>query len=129
MRSLFLIVFLPLLAWSCATAPEAPVVVETVAEPVAAAEIPERAIPEESLYPLLVAEFALRRRAYEVALDQYMEQAGILDDAGVSAHTTHLAQFMQREPEALEAVEQWVALEPDNLCAGDLRPAHSLLRS
>ena len=119
MRHLLVIVLLPLMAWSCATAPEAPVVAETVVEPAAPAEIPERAIPEESLYPLLVAEFALRRRAYEVALDQYMEQAAILQDAGVSSHTTHLAQFMQREPEALEAVEQWVALEPDNVEANN----------
>lgn len=119
MRRLYLIVILPLLAWSCATAPEAPVVVETDSEPEATVEVPERAIPEESLYPLLVAEFALRRRAYEVALDQYMEQSSLLEDAGISAHTTHLAQFMQREPEALEAVQQWVALEPDNIEANN----------
>ena len=120
MRRLCLIVLLPLLAWSCATAPEAPVVAEVEDEPeVVEQALPERAIPTESLYPLLVAEFALRRRAYEVALDQYMEQSMVLQDAGVSAHTTHLAQFMQREPEALEAVQQWVALEPDNIEANN----------
>lgn len=119
MRRLYLIVLLPLLAWSCTTAPEAPVVAEIASEPEAPAEVPERAIPQESVYPLLVAEFALRRRAYEVALDQYMEQSSLLEDAGVSAHTTHLAQFMQREPEALEAVQQWVELEPDNIEANN----------
>lgn len=119
MRHLYLIALLPLLAWSCANTPETPVIEAAAVEPTEPVEIPERAIPQESLYPLLVAEFALRRRAYEVALDQYMNQATILEDASVSAHTTHLAQFMQREPEALEAVEQWVALEPDNVEANN----------
>ena len=80
-----------------------------------AAEPPERPFPGDSLYPLLVAEFALRRRDYDVALDNYLTQSRILRDAGVSAHTTHLTQFMQREPEALGAAELWVELDPDNV--------------
>jgi len=80
----------------------------------AVAKPPERPFPDDSLYPLLVAEFALRRRAYDVALDQYLEQSQILRDAGVSAHTTHLTQFMQREREALQASQLWVELDPHN---------------
>ena len=80
----------------------------------AVAKPPERPFPDDSLYPLLVAEFALRRRAYDVALDQYLEQSRILRDAGVSAHTTHLTQFMQREREALQAARLWVELDPHN---------------
>ena len=76
---------------------------------------PERPFPEESLYPLLVAEFALRRRNYDLALETYMAQAPLLRDAGVSAHTSRLAQFMKRDGEAIEASELWVELEPDNL--------------
>ena len=38
-------------------------------------------------------EYALRRRAYDVALEQYLVQAPVLRDPGISAHTTHLAQF------------------------------------
>jgi tetratricopeptide (TPR) repeat protein len=78
-------------------------------------EPPERPFPDDSLYPLLVAEFALRRREYDMALDQYVEQAERLDDAGVAAHTARLAQFMRREPEAIKASETWVALDPDNM--------------
>lgn len=101
---------------ACAGQPQEPVVSAPVEpEPSEPVEVPERAIPAESLYPLLLAEFALRRREYDVALDQYMAQAPMLRDPGVSAHTTHLTQFLQREPEALEAVELWVELEPDNL--------------
>lgn len=106
---------------ACAStpAPEAPVA-EVPAEPEAEpAPPPERAIPADALYPLLVAEFALRRGAYDVALDQYIDQSRILRDRGVSAHTTHIAQFLQREPEAMAAARLWVELEPDNLEANN----------
>ena len=79
-------------------------------EPVAA----ERPFPDDSVYPLLVAEFALRRRVYDVALDNYLQQSEVLRDAGVSAHTTHLTQFMQKEREALQASQLWVELDPKN---------------
>jgi tetratricopeptide (TPR) repeat protein len=77
--------------------------------------VPERPIPEASVYPLLVAEFALRRRDFDTALRNYLEQAEILRDPAVSAHATHLAQFLQREREAFRAVRLWVELEPDNV--------------
>ncbi|MEE4108490.1 MAG: hypothetical protein V2I24_04035, partial [Halieaceae bacterium] len=77
--------------------------------------VPERPIPDESVYPLLVAEFALRRRDFDTALETYLEQAEILRDPQVSAHATHLAQFMQREREAFRAVRLWVELDPDNV--------------
>ncbi|EED33910.1 TPR domain protein [gamma proteobacterium NOR5-3] len=75
----------------------------------------ERPIPDASVYPLLLAEFALRRRDFDTALNTYLEQADVLRDPAVSAHTTHLAQFLQREREAFRAVRLWVELEPDNL--------------
>lgn len=77
--------------------------------------VPERPIPEASVYPLLLAEFALRRRDFETALDTYLQQAAILRDPAVSAHTTHLAQYLQREPEAFQAARLWVELEPGNV--------------
>jgi len=75
----------------------------------------ERSIPADSLYPLLVAEFALRQRDYGLALEQYMEQSRLLRDAGLSAHTTHLTQFLQRENEAMQSAQLWVELAPDNV--------------
>ncbi len=90
--------------------PAAPV--EASSEAVAS---PERAFPDDSLYPLLVAEFALRRRRYDVALENYLEQAERLRDRGISAQTARLAQFMHRDQEAISASELWVELDPDNL--------------
>ena len=74
----------------------------------------ERAIPQDSVYPLLLAEFALRRRDFTTALKTYLEQAEILRDPAVSAHTTHLAQFLRREREAFRAVRLWAEIEPDS---------------
>ncbi|TCO76252.1 tetratricopeptide repeat protein [Chromatocurvus halotolerans] len=73
-----------------------------------------RRLPDDSVYPLLAAEFALRKRDYPTAMNLYMEQAAKLRDPAVSAHATHLAQYLQREDAAREAVTLWVELEPDN---------------
>jgi len=78
-------------------------------------ETAERPIPPDSLYPLLVAEFALRQRDYDVALEQYMQQSRLLRDPGLSAHTTHLSQFLQRDSEALQSAQLWVELAPDSI--------------
>ncbi|MBT4521814.1 MAG: tetratricopeptide repeat protein, partial [Halieaceae bacterium] len=109
---------------ACTTAdpvPDTPVAGDDTLEPPPLVTPQARTIPDNSVYPLLVAEFALRRRAFDVALDHYMAQSRVLRDPAVSAHTTHLAQFMKREPEALAAAQLWVELEPDNL------EAHSTL--
>jgi tetratricopeptide (TPR) repeat protein len=89
-----------------------PVVPQPPAEP---APVAERPIPPDSVYDLLVAEFALRRQEYDLALDRYLELAPVLRDPGVSAHTTHLAQFQRREADAFAAVSLWTELEPDNV--------------
>ena len=101
-----------------ATKPDQPPAAAAAPEP-APPPPPERAIPDDSVYPLLLAEFALRRGAFDVALEQYSTQAPLLRDPGVSAHTTHLAQYLAREQEALEAAQLWVELDPDNLEANN----------
>jgi tetratricopeptide (TPR) repeat protein len=78
-------------------------------------EVPERPFPDDSLYPLLVAEFALRRNDYQLALDNYREQAKELRDPGVSAHATRLAQFLRQDDVAIETSQLWVELEPEQL--------------
>ncbi len=103
---------------ACASAPEAPPEAKTAEIPQAPAPEPEpveRPFPDDAIYPLLVAEFALRRGAYDTALLNYMVEARKLDDAGVARHTTHLAQFLDEDSDALEAVQLWLKSEPDNL--------------
>jgi len=76
---------------------------------------PTRAIPADSIYPLLLAEFALRNRQYHLALENYLGQSEILEDAGLNSLTTKLAQFLKDDRAALQAASQWVTLQPQNL--------------
>ncbi len=119
MLRLFIFATLLPLVTGCTSQATAPPVAPTAEKIAVEEEQEERPIPDDSLYPLLVAEFALRRSAYDVALEHYLSQSEILDDPAVSAHATHLAQFMQREDEAMEAVLLWLALEPENVEANN----------
>ncbi|MFV8816695.1 tetratricopeptide repeat protein [Haliea sp. E17] len=120
-----LIVLLPALALlaACAATPEQPAA-ESPAQVEAAPPAPEpepleRPFPEASVYPLLVAEFALRRGDYDTAMNNYIEQARVLDDAGVARHTTHLAQFLDNDELTLEAVQLWLRKQPEELEANN----------
>ncbi|TDG12397.1 tetratricopeptide repeat protein [Seongchinamella unica] len=136
MRRFATIVFGSSLLAACAThTPPEPVAAVTEPPPEEAAEVPERAFPADSIYPLLVAEFAIRRHDYQTALDNYLQQANKLQDAGVSKHATHLAQFIQDKEQALAAVQLWLAEDPDDLeanhtaatlLAGARRPVEAL---
>lgn len=86
----------------------APPVVEPVAEKV-------RPFPPETFYDLLVAEFALRRGEYEMALGNYLQQAQTTQDVGVISRAAQLAQFLKADRAALDASELWVRHEPDDM--------------
>lgn len=126
MLNILLIPALLLLLIGCTTTPDAQpeehatqqIITDDVMPPVAeteVAEVVQRPFPDDSIYPLLVAEFALRRRDYDTALDNYMTQAPQLRDSGVSAHTSRLAQYLKNDEAAVEATLLWVELEPENL--------------
>jgi tetratricopeptide (TPR) repeat protein len=78
-------------------------------------EIPTRPFPADSFYDLLVAEFAVRRSRYDLALGNYLQQSHETRDAGVTARATRLAQFLSADKATLDAALLWVELEPDNL--------------
>ncbi|MEH6580352.1 MAG: tetratricopeptide repeat protein [Halioglobus sp.] len=120
MFRIFILTAISTLLLACAsTEPVEATAPVTEALPEEAIEPPEKPIPPDSVYPLLLAEFAMRRRSFDVALENYIEQSRKLDDPGVRSHTTHLAQFMQREAETLEAVQLWIEVEPDNVEANN----------
>jgi tetratricopeptide (TPR) repeat protein len=107
-----------LLGGCTATPPPAP-----APEPAAAATTqggdaaPEphyRPFPEDTLYALLVAEFAARRGQLDVALQNYLQQAAKTRDPGVTARATRMARYLGAERATLESSLLWVELEPDN---------------
>src|SRR6478609_1149872 len=64
-------------------------------------EIKQRPFPADGFYDLLVAEFALHRGEYELALNNYLQQAHTIKDVGVTARASRLAQFVRADRAAL----------------------------
>jgi tetratricopeptide (TPR) repeat protein len=110
-------VFAMLLLVACATSPGPVAVPEQPPSAAEAGAAPEpepsyRPIPEDALYALLVAEFAARRGAVDLALEQYMEQARSTRDPGVAAQAARIARYMNAERAVLEAALLWAELDP-----------------
>lgn len=78
-------------------------------------ELPTRPFPDDSFHDLLVAEFALRRKRFDIALGTYLQQAHATRDKAVIARATRLAQFLQADNATLDAAQLWVEVEPTNL--------------
>lgn len=115
---------LALLLQACASAPSTPDSAATpassktpaeVAEQAEQIDIPSRPFPADSLHDLLVAEFAVKRNRFDLALGNYMQQAHATRDPAVTARATRLAQFLNADSAALDAAMLWVDIEPDNL--------------
>ena len=99
------------------------------------AEVATRPFPGDSFHDLLVAEFAVRRSRYDLALGNYLQQAHQTRDAGVTARATRMAQYLRADKATLDAAQLWVELEPDNTeaqytvattLAGNKRPMEAL---
>ena len=93
----------------------------------AAAEDEQRREPQrrglhgESLYRLLVADFAGRRGDVGLALQGYLETAREENDPRIAERAARLAVYAGRMDAALEAGRRWAELAPDS------REAHSTL--
>ena len=66
------------------------------------------------LYKLLVGELASHRGDLLLALENYLEVAGITGDAAVAARATKLAVFAHAEERALEAARMWIDADPSS---------------
>ncbi len=119
MKSLYSSVLLGcLLLAACTTLPPAPEpapVPEADLPGAIAAPLPLRPFPPESFYDLLVAEVAVRRGDYTLALTNYLRQAQATRDIEVTARATRLAQYLRADREAMQAAQLWVELEPEDV--------------
>ena len=68
-----------------------------------------------TLYSLIVAEMAIDRKKYDIALDNYTEQAKLTRDINVVSRATQISQILKSQNETRELVSLWMELEPDNL--------------
>lgn len=71
-------------------------------------------IPSQSIYPLLVAEFAIRRQQYKLALATYLDQAKRTRNIDIVKHSAKLANFLKADHATLHAAELWEDIEPKN---------------
>lgn len=87
----------------------------------------------DTVYQLLVAEFAGIRQAYPLSLQIYYDLAFTTRDPAVVARATRIASYLEAE-EVVDLARLWASVEPDNLearalsvyyllRAGDLLPA------
>ncbi|MFT3928748.1 MAG: tetratricopeptide repeat protein [Spongiibacteraceae bacterium] len=74
-----------------------------------------RPFPADSFYDLLVAEFALRRGEYDVALNNYQQQSHATGDSGVISRTARLAEFLKADRVALDSAQLWAQQDPDDM--------------
>lgn len=105
--------FSAVLLAACAGAPQKTGTIETpLVEQPAPPEPHYIPFPDDSFYDLLVAEFAIRRQHYDLALTNYMLQARETLDPGVIATAARLAQFINDDETALNATDLWLEQEP-----------------
>lgn len=101
----------------CAALPEADPDVASAAsiqEPVVTDEPRETPIPEDSLLPLLQAEFALRDRDYNQAVAILTEQATLLTDPALARRALRLAEFVSDAERAASMAVRLVELDPED---------------
>ncbi|WP_339843822.1 tetratricopeptide repeat protein [uncultured Halopseudomonas sp.] len=68
----------------------------------------------DTLFDLMVAEIAGQRNRYDIALDNYLQQAHKTRDAGVVERAMRVAEFLGAHPPALEMAILWTEVDPDN---------------
>ncbi len=78
-------------------------------------QVNTRSFDRETLYDLLVAEFAGKRNRADVALGKYLKQAHKSRDPAVTARATRIAQYLGAHQAALDSAILWTEIEPDNL--------------
>lgn len=71
----------------------------------------------ETLYNLLVAEFAGQQQQFDIALGNYLLEAHRTQDPGVAARATQIAQYIGAEQAALDAATLWSRLDPKSALA------------
>ena len=68
-----------------------------------------------SLYALLTAELAGKQGRFDLALDNYLQEAEATGDAAVAERATRIAQFLRRPDAVIKASELWYQADPEAL--------------
>lgn len=85
---------------------------ESVEPPPVITRVADRPFDTDTLYALLVAEFAGERKRFDVMLNNYAQQAHATRDPGVTARATRIARFLNAHNVSLDMAMLWSELEP-----------------
>lgn len=77
-------------------------------------EPPTRSFTRDSLYELLLAEFAGKRNRADVALGKYLKQAHETRDPQVVERAAYIARYLGAHQATLDAAILWIDIEPEN---------------
>ncbi|HFD92759.1 MAG TPA: tetratricopeptide repeat protein [Gammaproteobacteria bacterium] len=80
----------------------------------AAASFPAMDLSADILYELLVADIAVQRQYYALAIDRYLSLAKRTGDPRITGMATRVAIYARDNRHALEAAELWVKQDPEN---------------
>lgn len=86
----------------------------TVAKETDTAPLKARTIPKQTFEDLLIAEFAIQRNQFGLALDKYLNQAKQTRDPKVAQRATQLAQHLRSEEAFVSAAKIWGEVDPSN---------------
>ncbi len=123
LRASFLLLGLIYLLGACATAPGQRPSPSPVAAPVADGEassprreqgLPAVPLSPEILYELLVADIAVQRKRFDVAIENYLRLARRTGDPRMAARAARVAIYSRDNLSALEAARLWVRLDADD---------------
>ncbi len=70
---------------------------------------------EAASYHLLLADMALQKELFDVAVDEYRQAALLSDNATVASRATELAFELGRDEAALESARRWQQLDQDDI--------------
>ncbi len=93
---------------ACATTPEAP------------SEAPPEGFETRAgaaSYHVLLAEMALQKPLYDVAVEEYLKAARYADDPDIARKATEVAFDVGRDDAALQAARRWRQMDPDSAAA------------
>jgi tetratricopeptide (TPR) repeat protein len=98
------------------SSPSAPVPSELASSESAASS----SLSADVMYKILVAEVALQRGHYDIAIKNYLQLGEDTHDPRLLERAARVAVFAHDDKHALEAAKQWVELEPDNVDAREI---------
>ena len=70
--------------------------------------------PTDTLFALLTAEIAGQRNRFDIALNNYLEQAVRTRDAGIIERAMEISEFLGAHQQAMDMALLWSEVEPDN---------------